>query len=140
MRISVEIAPGELLDKLTILEIKAERIADPQLLRHIATERATLEQARRRHIADTREIRRLCALLKTINERLWVIEDRIRAHERAGDFGVGFIKLARAVYITNDRRFAIKRRINQLLNTDIAEAKGYVSAHQARQPVRPQPD
>ncbi|TVR97452.1 MAG: hypothetical protein EA406_09465 [Rhodospirillales bacterium] len=131
MRISVEIAPGELLDKLTILEIKSERLSDPSSLRHVEAELASLERARRHAIRDSEDLRRLCALLKAINERLWDIEDRIRAHERAGDFGLGFIKLARSVYITNDRRFAIKRRINQLLNTDIAEAKGYSSQRSA---------
>ena len=124
MRVQVEISPGELLDKLTILEIKAARITDAAKLANVGREQATLAAA----AAGLPAADGLAALrddLKAVNERLWDIEDEIREHERRGDFGDGFVALARAVYVTNDRRAALKRQINELLNSDIAEEKSY---------------
>lgn len=125
MRVPVEIAPGELFDKLTILEIKAERITDPEKMSHIAAERETLERSRVEHLPAVAELDELRTRLKSINEALWDIEDSIRDHEREGTFDEDFIQLARDVYRTNDQRAEIKRRINAILGSDIAEAKSY---------------
>ncbi|MEX2454809.1 MAG: DUF6165 family protein [Rhodospirillaceae bacterium] len=125
MRIKVEIAPGELLDKLSILEIKAERISDPDKLRHIRAERETLAASRSGAIAASPEIDALFAELRAVNSALWDIEDDIRVLERNGDFGTEFVRLARSVYRTNDRRAEIKRDINRILGSDIAEEKSY---------------
>lgn len=123
--ITVEIAPGELLDKLTILEIKRERIEDSQKLINVGLELEVLDQARRQNVPDSPELDALYADLKTINETLWEIEDDIRDCERDKDFGERFIELARAVYKTNDRRAATKRAINELLGSRIVEEKSY---------------
>lgn len=123
--ISVEIAPGELLDKLTILEIKRERIEDSQKLINVGLELDVLDQARRQNVPDSPELDALYADLKTINETLWEIEDDIRDCEREKDFGDRFVELARAVYKTNDRRAATKRAINELLGSRIVEEKSY---------------
>lgn len=125
MRIRIDVAPGELLDKLTILEIKEERIDDPGKLGNIRREKGVLECAARDHIERNAETDRLRAELKGVNERLWDIEDNIREREREGDFGEWFVELARSVYMTNDHRAALKRQINELLNSDIAEEKSY---------------
>lgn len=127
MRISVEIAPGELLDKISILEIKRERISAPEKLVHILAERETLERSRLAAGIDTPEIEALRAELKSVNEALWDIEDRLRVLERERSFDDDFVQLARSVYLTNDRRAAIKLKINDLLGSDIAEAKSYES-------------
>lgn len=125
MRIKVEIAPGELLDKLSILEIKAERISDPDKLRHVRAERETLAASRNGAIPASPEIDALFAELRAVNSALWEIEDNIRVLERNGDFGTEFVSLARSVYRTNDRRAEIKRDINRILGSDIAEEKSY---------------
>ncbi len=120
----VEVAPGELLDKLTILEIKSERIADVRKRENVRVELAALAAAR-----DTLEpsprLAELTAQLKAVNEALWDIEDAIRLCERDGDFGPRFIDLARSVYHTNDRRAALKRAINELLHSSLIEEKSY---------------
>ena len=123
--ITVEIAPGELLDKLTILEIKRERIEDSEKLINVGLELDVLDQARREKGPASPELDALYADLKTINEELWEIEDDIRDCERDKDFGERFIELARAVYKTNDRRAATKRAINELLGSRIVEEKSY---------------
>ena len=123
--ITVEIAPGELLDKLTILEIKRERIEDSEKLINVGLELDVLDQARREKVPASPELDALYADLKTINEELWEIEDDIRDCERDKDFGERFIELARAVYKTNDRRAATKRAINELLGSRIVEEKSY---------------
>jgi len=125
VRIEIEISPGELLDKLTILEIKEARIDDPMKLENIRRERAALAVAASDHIDLSRETADLKGELKSVNERLWLIEDNIRAHERDQDFGPSFVELARSVYLTNDRRAALKKRINEILGSDIAEEKSY---------------
>ena len=123
--VTVAIAPGELIDKITILEIKAERITDPEKLRHVRAELAALSEARDRSIFDGEGLAALVAELKAINESLWDIEDEIRSCEREGDFGTEFVELARSVYETNDRRAAVKRRINERLGSEIVEEKSY---------------
>jgi hypothetical protein len=129
----VEVAPGELLDKLTILQIKSERIADPRKLENVRAEMAALTAAR-----DTLEpsprLAELVAQLKAVNEALWDVEDAIRLCERDQDFGPRFIALARSVYHTNDRRAALKRAINELLHSSLIEEKDYIdyAAHDTR--------
>jgi hypothetical protein len=124
--VRVEIAPGELIDKITILRIKTERIADAGKLRNVRVELETLEAARAEALADSPELTRLTADLKAVNEALWEIEDEIRIHERDNDFGPRFIELARSVYHQNDRRAALKRKINELLGSRLIEEKAYV--------------
>jgi post-segregation antitoxin (ccd killing protein) len=123
--ILIEVAPGELIDKITILEIKAERIADPARLANVRTELEALAEARRAAIPADAGIDALEAELKRVNERLWQIEDEIRDSERAGDFGSRFIELARSVYRTNDRRAELKREINTALGSRLVEEKSY---------------
>ena len=123
--VSIEIAPGELIDKITILEIKTENITDAEKLRNVRIELETLEKSRDAAIVPSSEMDRLTAALKGVNQELWTIEDDIRDCERAGDFGETFISLARAVYKTNDRRAALKREINVLLGSVLVEEKSY---------------
>lgn len=123
--ITVEIAPGELLDKLTILEIKQERISDAAKLANVRTELATLVAARDRAIRPAAALDSLTAELKRVNEALWEIEDEIRVCERQADFGPRFVELARSVYHQNDLRAAVKRRINDLLGSRLIEEKSY---------------
>lgn len=121
----IEVAPGELLDKLTILQIKSERIADPAKLANVRAELAALEAARRDAFAASPRLDGLLAQLKTVNEQLWQIEDDIRLYERDRDFGPRFIELARSVYRTNDQRSALKRAINDLLGARFVEEKAH---------------
>jgi hypothetical protein len=123
--ITVEIAPGELIDKITILEIKLARIADAGKLANVRAELETLACARDAQIAPTAEIAADTAALKRANETLWDVEDRIRECERAKDFGPRFVELARTVYRTNDERARIKRRINERLGSRLIEEKSY---------------
>ena len=125
--VSVDVAPGELIDKITILEIKLERIEDEAKLANVSIEYETLSKARDAAIAQSSELDRLSVDLKSINEALWEIEDDIRDCERAKDFGDGFVKLARAVYVTNDKRMAVKRQINDLLGSSLVEEKSYAA-------------
>lgn len=125
MQLLTPVSPGELIDKLTILDIKAERIDDARKLGNVRHERDLLEQVWRDSQLETEEIVRLRAQLKAINEQLWEIEDAIRDEERAGRFGERFIELARAVYVTNDERAAVKKAINEALGSRIVEEKSY---------------
>jgi hypothetical protein len=120
----VPISFGELIDKITILEIKSARIAEAEKLANIRNELNLLTTARARFPVSA-EIEYLQAQLKQINEALWDIEDRIRHYERDKDFGSCFIELARTVYKTNDRRAAVKRQLNQLAGSSIIEEKSY---------------
>lgn len=123
--ILIEVGPGELIDKITILEIKAERITDPAKLKNVLHELDILTKAQREGMQDSEELRKLWQELKAINESLWVIEDDIRDCEAKKDFGEQFIQLARAVYITNDKRAAVKKQINTLTGSAIVEEKSY---------------
>ena len=125
--ILAEISVGELIDKITILEIKRTHNTDPEKRRNIETELETLSATRDGSVPASDELARLSAELKSVNEALWVIEDDIRGLERAGDFGARFVELARSVYITNDRRAALKREINSLSGSRIVEEKLYAS-------------
>jgi Flp pilus assembly protein TadD len=128
--ITVEIAPGELIDKLTILEIKSQRLTDPAQLRNVGVELAALRAAHQQALPPSEELRALTAELRTVNERLWQVEDEIRSCDRNADFGPRFIELARAVYQNNDRRAVLKRRINQRLGSKIVEEKSYLTDSQ----------
>jgi uncharacterized protein YqgQ len=123
--IMVEIAPGELIDKITILEIKLENIRDEGKLLNIKHEYAILTDVLRRELVRTPDLERLTAALKEVNAELWRIEDGIRDQERAKSFDAEFVSLARSVYRTNDRRAALKREINELLSSAIIEEKSY---------------
>jgi hypothetical protein len=127
MTLLVPVSWGELIDKITILEIKSERIAEPAKLANIRRELAALEAVRAAHLAADRLARVATATadLKAVNQRLWEIEDDIRLCEKAQDFGPRFISLARAVYMTNDHRAEIKRDISVLLGSDLVEEKSY---------------
>ncbi len=125
LTVTVEIAPGELVDKITILEIKCARIGDPAKLANVEQELAILSAARDRTLPASEALAGLTRELAAANEALWDIEDRIRACEARGDFAAGFVALSREVYRTNDRRAAIKRRIDDLLGSAILEEKSY---------------
>ncbi|MBI2804700.1 MAG: hypothetical protein HYX68_06910 [Planctomycetes bacterium] len=123
--IRVEVAPGELLDKWTILKIKSERIRAEGKLRNVLAEFDVVDDTRRRAINATPGLDELIQELKGINEQLWDIENAIRACESRQDFGAEFIALARSVYQTNDRRSLVKRQINDLLGSAFKEEKDY---------------
>lgn len=125
--ILVEIAPGELLDKITILEIKRERISDSAKLHNIGVELTGLEAARATALPASPELDRLTAQLKAVNAEVWDIVDGMHRCELAGDFGPHFVELARAVHRQNDRRAVLKRQINELLGSRLIEEKGYES-------------
>jgi hypothetical protein len=123
--IQVPISPGELLDKVTILRIKSQRMSDPVKLQNVRLELAALEETWRASPYSQADVGADIEALQRVNERLWVIEDEIRDKERAQDFGADFVRLARAVYFENDERAAIKRRINLNLGSSIVEEKSY---------------
>lgn len=125
MLVSAPISVGELLDKITILEIKLSHITDPAKLANVARELEVLSAERDRFLAITDAMAAVIADLKAVNESLWQIEDDIRDCERRQDFGETFISLARAVYRTNDRRAALKRTLNELTNSSLVEEKSY---------------
>ena len=124
MILKIEVAPGELIDKITILEIKLARISDEEKVRNVQREYALLTQAAD-VVVTSPELTVLRSELKRINGLLWQIEDDIRERERRRDFGPNFIRLARAVYRTNDERARVKREINRLLNSTLVEEKAY---------------
>ena len=123
--ILVPVSPGELIDKITILRLKAERISDPAKGANVAHELAILTDLAGRAVPRVDGLAALEAELQEINAGLWDIEDAIRAADARGDFGEGFVALAQAGYRTNDRRAAVKRRINVLLGSAIVEEKSY---------------
>ena len=121
----VPISPGELIDKVTILEIKSERMSDAAKLQNVRTELALLKQTWEASAYSAVDIRQEWDGLREVNAQLWDIEDRIRDKERESAFDQEFIELARAVYVTNDERAAIKRRINVKLGSSLVEEKSY---------------
>ena len=123
--VTVDVSVGELIDKITILEIKAARLGDPAQLNNVKNELESLAAARDAALPASAKLTELSLSLRRINERLWGIEDDIRDRERAKDFGPRFIELARSVYVCNDERAALKRRINELLGSRIVEEKSY---------------
>ena len=123
--VTVDVSVGELIDKITILEIKAACLRDPAQLSNVKTELESLLAARDAALAPSTELTELSQGLKRINEKLWCVEDDIRDCERAKDFGPRFVELARSVYVCNDERATLKRRINELLGSRIVEEKSY---------------
>jgi hypothetical protein len=125
MSVSIPISWGELLDKVTILEIKSDRLTSPAALRNVRHELELLSQIADRAADCNRRLPALKTALKAVNEELWTIEDRIRDKEANRLFDHEFIELARSVYWNNDRRGQLKREINLLLNSDLVEEKQY---------------
>ena len=123
--ISVPVSFGELIDKITILEIKAAQIRDAAKLANVRTELDALNQTWSSNAASRTDISDARGRLKKVNEDLWDIEDRIRLKEKAQAFDAEFIELARSVYFRNDERAAIKREINQALGSRLVEEKSY---------------
>ena len=123
--IRVPISPGELLDKITILRIKSQRMSDPVKVSNVRVELLALEETWGGSAYAKIDIAADIGALLAVNERLWVIEDDIRDKERAQAFDAEFIRLARAVYFENDERAAIKRRINTALGSGLVEEKSY---------------
>lgn len=125
--ILIEVSPGELLDKIAVLEIKRDRISDPAKLRNILTELAVLVAARDRAVtAGDAKLLDLSAELRSANEALWDIIDEIYQCETVADFGPRYVQLARSVYRENDRRALAKRKINELLGSRLIEEKAHL--------------
>jgi transcriptional regulator of nitric oxide reductase len=124
-QILIPISPGELLDKITILEIKSARISSSEKLANVNRELGMLNQVWNDAVNEDEALQQMRAEIKSINEALWDIEDDIRDEERAKRFGERFIELARSVYVTNDQRADVKKRINLHLKSDIVEEKSY---------------
>lgn len=125
MSVSIPVSWGELFDRLGILEIKAARIQEPAKAANIQRELAALGPLGEGALARRPEVEAWARELKGVNEALWEIEDAIRCCEGRGDFGPRFVELARSVYRENDRRFRLKRQINELLDSGLVEEKSY---------------
>lgn len=121
----VPVSPGELLDKITILEIKADRITDTEKLQNVETELQLLTEVWNQSLADNNTVKQLKRELKTTNICLWDIEDQIRNKEARKEFDQEFIELARSVYLQNDKRAEVKKQINVILGSKILEEKSY---------------
>jgi hypothetical protein len=124
--IQIPISIGELIDKLSILEVKKQNVKDSVKLQHINTEFLLLKKKSEKYLEDI-EIKNLYDKLVETNYKLWNIEDRLRIMEKEKRFGGEFIDYARNVYITNDKRFELKNTINSILSSDIREVKEYVN-------------
>jgi hypothetical protein len=125
-KILAEISAGELIDKITILEIKKIKISDTNKLKNIETELVSLNNTFKKFIPDSSQIQILIDNLKSINLKLWDIENGKRLAEKNSDFGVQFIELARNVYKNNDERAKIKSEINNILESNIKEVKSHL--------------
>ena len=123
--VTTEISIGELIDKITILDIKMARLDDPAQLANIRTELEALCRTRDAQVAHSPDLDHMTAALKAVNEVLWDIEDGVRDHERRNVFDDRFIEQVRSVYRENDKRSALKRRINELTGSRIVEEKSY---------------
>ena len=126
-KIIVEVSIGELLDKISILEIKQEKIKDPEKLKFINNEHSILKDQLKKNIKSDDKLNNLYQSLKEINAKLWVIEDDKRQCEKDKDFGEKFVKLSRDVHFLNDDRAKIKLEINNLSGSTIKEIKEYTS-------------
>jgi len=124
---SVPVSWGELIDKVTILEIKSEKLQNAAALANVRHELTLLQTFVAPVVAESSEVAQLKSRLKAINEKLWDIEDRIREKEAAATFDAEFIELARSVYKTNDERSALKKRVNAQLRSEITEEKSYAA-------------
>jgi hypothetical protein len=127
MAVMVPVSWGEVIDKITILEIKSRRLADEAKLTNVRRELDLLRTVRDREFRGHTRLAELASALEHINERLWIIEDDIRDCERKKDFGSHFVELARSVYVSNDERAALKREINELLGSALTEEKSYAT-------------
>lgn len=123
--INTPVSPGEVLDKITILEIKAKNISDTQKLKNVKTELDLLLKTWEEHVEKSAELDDLKIQLKKINQDLWNIEDNIRIKESKREFDDEFIQIARSVYVENDKRAAVKKAINLLLGSELVEEKSY---------------
>ena len=126
-KILSEISPGELLDKISILEIKLEKIKNKDSQKEIQKEYKILKEIQNSSIELTDKIKDLLKSIKEVNLNLWDVEDKLRICEKKKDFGENFIKSAREVYFNNDKRSKIKSEINKILGSNIKEIKQYVS-------------
>ena len=126
-KILTEISAGELLDKITILEIKLVKIKDKENLLEINKEYESLKETKNSNIKLTKNLEKLIIQLKDINLKLWDIEDKKRICEKNKDFGQAFVDLSRSVYLNNDKRANIKSEINKILGSNIREIKKYVN-------------
>ena len=126
-KILVEVSVGELLDKISILEIKQDKIKDPNKLEFINSEHSILKNQLEKNVQSSSQLEQLFNSLKQINAKLWVIEDEKRQCEKDKDFGEKFIKLSRDVHFLNDDRAKIKLEINNLTGSKIKEIKEYTS-------------
>ena len=126
-KILTEISTGELLDKITILEIKLVKIKDKENLLEINKEYESLKETKNSNIKLTKNLEKLIIQLKEINLKLWDIEDKKRICEKNKDFGQAFVDLSRSVYLNNDKRANIKSEINKILGSNIREIKQYVN-------------
>jgi len=126
-KILVEVSVGELLDKLTILEIKQEKIKDPEKLKYITDEYNVLKEQLSKNVKSSSKLDELFISLKKINAKLWVIEDNKRLCEQKSDFSDEFIKLSRDVHFLNDQRAKVKLEINKITGSKIREIKEYTS-------------
>ena len=126
-KILTEISAGELLDKISILEIKLDKIKDKGSLIEINKEYTSLSETKNSNISISQDLENLTKQLKETNMKLWSIEDEKRMCEKNKDFGKKFIELARSVYLNNDKRAKIKSEINKLLGSNIKEIKKYIN-------------
>ena len=126
-KILVEVSVGELFDKISILEIKKEKIKDPDKLMHINEEYNILDEQLKKNVNSNEKIIKLFSSLKEINSKLWIIEDEKRLCEKNSDFGEKFIKLSRDVHFLNDDRAKIKLKINTHTGSKIKEIKEYTN-------------
>ena len=124
-KILVEVSVGELLDKISILEIKKEKISDASFLENINTEYSILKEQLEKNIQNDEKINELFKSLKEVNAKLWIIEDDKRTCEKNSDFSEKFIKLSRDIHFLNDERAKIKLEINEILGSNIKEIKQY---------------
>ena len=127
MKVLTEISPAELLDKISILEIKLERVKDLNGLKEIKKEYKILKGIQNSSIKFTKEVSELFRAVKNINIVLWDVEDKLRIYEKNKDFGKEFIELAREVYFNNDKRAKIKNEINIILKSNFREIKQYIN-------------
>ena len=126
-KILSEISPGELLDKISILEIKFEKVKDKNYQKEIKKEYKILKEIQNSSIEMTGKIKDLFRSVKDVNIELWEIEDKLRIYEKNKDFGKNFIELARGVYFANDKRAKLKNEINKILKSNIREIKQYIN-------------
>ena len=124
-KIMSEISAGELLDKISILEIKIDKIKSKDKQVEIKKEYKLLKEAQNLNVEDSKDIQELFNEIKKVNLNLWIIEDKIRICEKNKNFGKEFIELSRSVYLNNDKRATIKSQINDLLGSNIREVKEY---------------